>query len=191
MKHYGYRCSNPKSTVEQRSPASSEEAGDLGRQDFMIQIGLLQNERGISMTSKVTYKTDLKQVDWHAMKSTLASDDFDNGRSPAQLQASFENSYATAIAYADTQIIGTARVLSDGVCNAYIVDVWTLTPYRRQRVASTMMQLLLSRLEGQHVYLFTDDSVEFYQTLGFEVQAIGLGKVVGQWLENETNDRTD
>ncbi|NJN85208.1 MAG: GNAT family N-acetyltransferase [Leptolyngbyaceae cyanobacterium SL_7_1] len=141
------------------------------------------------MTSKVTYKTDLEQVDWQAMKSTLAGDEFDNGRSPSQLQASFQNSYATVIAYADAQIIGTARVLSDGVCNAYIVDVWTFTPYRRQGIASAMMQLLLSGLEGQHVYLFTDDSVEFYEKLGFEVQAIGLGKVVGQWLQNKNSQQ--
>jgi hypothetical protein len=32
------------------------------------------------------------------------------------------------------------------------------------------------------LYLFTDDAVEFYEKLGFKPQAIGLGKVVGQWL---------
>ena len=137
------------------------------------------------MTNQAIYKTDLKNVDWQEMKSTLASDAFDNGRTPSQLQASFENSYATVIAYANTQIIGTARVLSDGVCNAYIVDVWTLTQYRKRGIASAMMELLLAKLEGQHVYMFTDDSVEFYEKLGFKAQPTGLGKVVGQWLQNK------
>ncbi len=137
------------------------------------------------MTNQVSYKTDLKNVHWQEMKSILASDAFDNERTPSQLQASFENSYAAVIAYANTQIIGTARVLSDGVCNAYIVDVWTLTQYRQQGIASTMMELLLAKLEGQHVYLFTDDSVEFYEKLGFRVQPTGLGKVVGQGLQNQ------
>lgn len=136
------------------------------------------------MIDEVTYTMDLKHVDWQAMKSILASDSFSNGRTFRQLQASFENSYAAVIAYANAQIIGTARVLSDGVCNAYIVDVWTHTPYRKQGIASTMMKLLLAKLEGQHVYLFTDDSVEFYEKLGFKVQSIGLGQVVGQWLHN-------
>ena len=139
------------------------------------------------MTNQVIYKTDLKQVDWQEMKSILASDAFDNGRTPSQLQASFENSYATVIAYANTQIIGTARVLSDGVCNAYIVDVWTLTQYCKRGIARTMMELLLAKLERQHVYLFTDDSVEFYEKLGFKAQSTGLGKVVGQWLHNKKN----
>ncbi|HEY9637449.1 MAG TPA: GNAT family N-acetyltransferase [Coleofasciculaceae cyanobacterium] len=139
------------------------------------------------MANQVIYKTDLKNVDWLEMKSTLASDAFDNGRTPSQLQASFENSYAAVIAYANTQIIGTARVLSDGVCNAYIVDVWTLTQYRKRGIATTMMELLLAKLEGQHVYLFTDDSLEFYEKLGFKAQPTGLGKVVGQWLQNKTS----
>lgn len=134
------------------------------------------------MSEQVKYKTALENVNWQEMKSTLAADCFDNGRTPKQLRESFENSYATVIAYADEQIIGTARVLSDGVCNAYLVDVWTLTKYRRRGIASTMMKMLLAKLEGQHVYLFTDDAIKFYEQLSFKPQPIGLGKVVGQWL---------
>lgn len=120
------------------------------------------------------------------MKSTLAVDHFDNGRTPKQLRESFENSYATVVAYTNERIIGTARVLSDGICNAYIVDVWTLTTYRRRGIACTMMKMLLAQLEGQHVYLFTDEYSEFYEQLGFLPQPIGLGKVVGQWLRGNT-----
>ena len=136
------------------------------------------------MSTEITYKTELINVDWAQMKAVLAADQFDNGRSPAQLQESFANSYATVIASAGDEMIGTARVLSDGVCNAYIVDVWTLTKYRRRGIASRMMEMLLEQLSGQHVYLFTDDRGEFYQTLGFAAQDIGMGKVVGQWLQS-------
>ena len=136
------------------------------------------------LESSITYKQDTADVDWVEMKTTLQQDDFDNGRTPAQLQASFENSYATCIAYAGGRIIGTARVLSDGICNAYIVDVWTLSAYRRQGIARRMMELLLERLPGQHVYLFTDDAVDFYHALGFEKQGVGMSKVVGTWLDN-------
>ncbi|MEK7325353.1 MAG: GNAT family N-acetyltransferase [Chloroflexota bacterium] len=132
----------------------------------------------------VTYKEGLDSVDWAEMKATLLQDNFDNGRSPKQLKASFENSYATCIAYAEGNIIGTVRALSDGVCNAYIVDVWTLSAYRHQGIASKMIQTVLDKLSGQHVYLFTNDAVEFYKKLGFKEQDIGLGKVVGKWLVN-------
>jgi ribosomal protein S18 acetylase RimI-like enzyme len=119
------------------------------------------------------------------MKSILVEDDFDNGRTPRQLQDSFENSFACCIAFNDEQIIGTARALSDEVCNAYIVDVWTYTPYRRQGIARHMMTQIMARLQGQHVYLFTDDALAFYKSLGFKRQGIGLGAVVGDWLVND------
>ena len=134
---------------------------------------------------RVTYKTNSENVDWSEMKTTLHKDAFDNGRTPEQLKKSFANSYAACIAYADERIIGTARVLSDGVCNAYIVDVWTLTIYRRQGIARKMMQILLDKLRGQHVYLFTDDTPEFYRKIGFTEQPMGMGQVVGKWLVNE------
>ena len=133
----------------------------------------------------ITYKCDLDGVDWRAMKTTLVRDAFDNGRTPEQLKASFENSYGTCIAYDGDRIVGTARVLSDGVCNAYIVDVWTLSDYRRQGIARTMLQLLMDDLPGQHVYLFSDDAADFYKKLGFRERPIGLEKVVGTWLVNE------
>lgn len=135
--------------------------------------------------SVVTYTTDLEGIDWAEMQAILIEDDFNNGRSPQQYQTSFQQSYASCIAYADGRIIGTARVLSDGVCNAYIVDVWTITAYRGQGIARTMIQMLLDQLHGQHVYLFTDDAVAFYKKLGFEEQGIGLGQVVGQWLQKD------
>lgn len=132
----------------------------------------------------ITYKMDCTGVDWQAMKRVLVEDDFDNGRTPEQYRLSFENSAVVVIAYDDAKIIGTVRVLSDGVCNAYVVDVWTYTPYRKQGIATTMMQRALDQLQGQHVYLFTDDAVVFYEKLGFEAQDVGMGRVVGQWLNN-------
>ena len=135
--------------------------------------------------STIIMTFDMTDVDWEEMKTTLQEDDFDNGRTPEQLRVSFENSYAACVAYSGGRIIGTARVLSDGVCNAYMVDVWTLSAYRRQGIGRAMINGLLEKLPGQHVYLFTDEAAEFYHKLGFREQGIGLSLVVGQWLVNE------
>ncbi|MEH1835242.1 MAG: GNAT family N-acetyltransferase [Nostoc sp.] len=132
----------------------------------------------------VTYKHDIENVNWEEMKATLSQDKFDNGRSAEQLKASFANSYGTCIAYEGDHIIGTARVLSDGICNAYIVDVWTFTPYRHQGIASKMMRILLDKLQGQHVCLFTDDSIPFYEKLGFTERETCLEQIIGKWLVN-------
>ena len=137
------------------------------------------------MLDEITYTANMSAVDWEEMKATLVADDFDNGRTPEQLRESFENSHTSVVAYADGRIIGTARVLSDSVCNAYVVDVWTLSAYRNRGVASAMMRLLEEGLQGQHIYLFTDDeTTEFYHKLGYKEQGVGLSKVVGQWLQN-------
>jgi predicted GNAT family acetyltransferase len=133
----------------------------------------------------ITYKIDLEDVNWDDVKARVAEDDFDNGRTPAQLKTSFENSYATCFAYDGNAVVGKARALSDGVCNAYVVDVWTYTPYRHQGIASQMMLHLMKKLDGQHVYLFTDDAQDFYEKLGFQAQGTGLGRVVGDWLQKE------
>ena len=135
--------------------------------------------------SEITYTTELGGVDWAEMKATLAADDFDNGRTPEQLRESFENSRAAVVAYDAGRIVGTARALSDGVCNAYVVDVWTLSPYRRRGIARRMMETLEPRLKGQHVYLFTDDAADFYRRLGFREQPTGMSKVVGAWLRKD------
>jgi ribosomal protein S18 acetylase RimI-like enzyme len=132
----------------------------------------------------IVYQTDLANVDWAAMKATLVADNFDNERSPEQYRLSFENSAYTVIAYDAGEIIGTARVLSDGVCNAYLVDVWTLSLYRNQGIARRMIEILLEKLPGQHVYLFTDDAPEFYRKLGFQERGVGMEIVIGEWLVN-------
>ena len=133
----------------------------------------------------ITYTFDLSNVNWDELKSTLKADHFDNGRSVEQYKTSFENSFATCIAYDGERIVGNVRVLSDGVCNAYIVDVWTLSAYRHQGIATHMMKLCFEKLPGQHVYLFTDDAMDFYSTLGFTQQDVGMSLVVGKWLANK------
>ena len=80
-----------------------------------------------------------------------------------------------------------ARLLSDGVCNAYLVDVWTLSAYRRQGIASALVRLLLDAVPGQHVGLQTDDAQGLYDALGFRRQPEFLSTVVGQWLDNDAN----
>ena len=130
----------------------------------------------------ITYTQTTDGVDWTQLTADLQADDFDNGRTPDELRRSFENSAVVAFAWADGRIIGKARALSDGVCNAYVVDVWTHSDYRRRGIASRLMRLLEEGLDGQHIYLFTDDAEDFYHSLGYRRQGTGMGVVVGRWL---------
>jgi len=66
-------------------------------------------------------------VDWVQAKADLTADNFDNGRSPDALRRSFAQSQHVAMARDGDRVVGMARLLSDGVCNAYLLDVWTLS----------------------------------------------------------------
>jgi GNAT superfamily N-acetyltransferase len=130
---------------------------------------------------------DLHGVDWPAMRVDLVADSFDNGRTPAALRRSFAAAQHVAIAWDDDLVVGTARLLSDGVCNAYLVDVWTRSSHRRRGVATAMIRDLMARVPGHHIALQTDDAQTFYESLGFRPQPEMWSIVVGTWLDNAAN----
>src|SRR2546421_3769546 len=63
-------------------------------------------------------RRDLAGVDWSAVKAELMRDGFDNGRTPDELYRSFAASAHVSMAWVGDRVVGTARLLADGVCNA-------------------------------------------------------------------------
>ncbi len=96
----------------------------------------------------------LEAVDWARAKADLAADDFDNGRSAEALRRSFAAvrstwcSPATTTTVTTGRVVGMARLLSDGVCNAYLLDVWTASDHRRRGIATSMVRTLLAAGPG-------------------------------------------
>lgn len=135
----------------------------------------------------IRWGTDIGAVDWDRAKADLAADEFDNGRSADALGRSFENSQYVAFAFDDVRTVGMARLLSDGVCNAYLLDVWTASSHRRQGVASAIVRQLMDYVPGQHIALQTDDAQALYAGLGFRPQPELMSIVVGTWLDNDAN----
>lgn len=136
----------------------------------------------------VVYDTHLSKVDWEGLKQDLIADEFHNGRTTTQLRKSFENSQAVAMAFESDRCIGNGRLLSDGVCNAYVIDMWTHSDYRLQGIARQVMKLLIDAVPGQHIYLQTDDAVGLYEKLGFAEQPKGMSRISGEWLINDSRD---
>jgi len=135
----------------------------------------------------ISFDTSTGGVDWAQAKADLAADDFDNGRSADALRRSFENSAHVAFARDGDRVVGMARMLSDGVCNAYVVDVWTKSEYRRQGIASMLMRMLADAVPGQHIGLQTESAQELYRSLGYAPQPEFWSRVVGAWLDNDAN----
>ena len=130
----------------------------------------------------ITYSKSTDGINWPNLKRDLAEDQFDNGRTPSELRKSFENSAVVAFAFDKERVIGKGRAISDGICNAYVIDMWTQSSFRRRGIASRIMELLIEDLNGQHVYLFTDDEQSFYEQIGFSRQGSGYSRIVGRWL---------
>ncbi len=135
----------------------------------------------------VRLDSSLDGVDWAQAKADLHADDFDNGRSPEALRRSFAQSQHVVFAHDGDRVVGMARLLSDGVCNAYLIDVWTASSHRRQGIARAMVEHLADQVPGQHVGLQTDDAQAFYAALGFKPQPAFLSRVAGRWLDNDAN----
>jgi len=142
---------------------------------------------GHALGVPVSIDTSLGGIDWARAKEDLAADGFDNGRNPDALRRSFEQSDHVAIARDGDRVVGMARLLTDGVSNAYLLDVWTARAYRRRGIATDMVRLLTERVPGQHVGLQTDDAQGFYRSLGFRPQPEFMSLVVGFWLDNDGN----
>ena len=141
------------------------------------------------MAVAVEITSSLEGVDWAQAKADLAADDFDNGRSAEALRLSFERSQHVALARDDGRVVGMARLLSDGVCNAYLVDVWTASSHRRRGIAKRLVRLLAEQVPGQHIGLQTDtdDARGLYAELGFRPQPEFWSAISGRWLANDAN----
>jgi predicted GNAT family acetyltransferase len=129
----------------------------------------------------------IERVDWEVAKANLTADSFDNGRSAGALRRSFEHSQHVVFAWLHGDLVGMARLLSDGVCNAYLLDAWTQSAVRRQGIATAMVGYLAQQVPGQHIGLQTDNAQDFYARLGFRPQPEFMSRVVGCWLDNEAN----
>jgi GNAT superfamily N-acetyltransferase len=127
------------------------------------------------------------RVNWEQVKFDLLADHFDNGRSAVALQRSFETSQHVVFAWLEGTVVGMARMLSDGVCNAYLLDVWARSSLRRRGIGRATIDELTKAVPRQHVGLQTDGAAEFYISPGFQAQPQFLSRVQGQWLANYAN----
>ncbi len=97
------------------------------------------------------------------------------GMSAEELQRAILESWCVITAYDDGKLIGTGRVISDGVFHALIVDVIVRPEYQKHGIGTLIMQRLLERCRAarlRDVQLFcARGKAPFYQKLGFVSRA--------------------
>jgi GNAT superfamily N-acetyltransferase len=137
------------------------------------------------MTLPITYRRRLDQIDWMALAAVFQRAGL-GSPTPADLQRAYTNSALYVFAYAHDDLIGAARVISDGVYHAELCDTVVLPEMQRQGIGRQMVEILLHDLNGLKVLLTASfGKEEFYRKLGFRRHKTALAYNYGAWWYDE------
>jgi GNAT superfamily N-acetyltransferase len=121
---------------------------------------------------RVTYTidTDRHRLDMAAITEWLHGT-YWAGTRPAEIIArSWAGSAVVAGIYAGEQLVGVARVVSDGATTAYLADVFIVPDHRGRGLGRWLLETLVSHPDLSTVrwLLHTRDAHELYRRLGFQ-----------------------
>ena len=119
---------------------------------------------------QLVVKDGVAEMDFERVRCMLAESFWSPGISHAEVVRGAENSALVVGAFFDGLQIAYARVISDKIRFAYILDVYVAEAHRRKGVARTMMRHILAHRELKDVYqwlLITKDAHSVYSALGF------------------------
>ena len=98
-------------------------------------------------------------------------------RDPVQLKRAYEMSYRACFVFDGQQLVGAARVLSDGEYSAVLYNVAVLPEYQGQGVGAHLITTLLEEVRVGSTMLFAVPGKEgFYEKLGFVKLKTGMGR---------------
>ncbi|WP_066295301.1 GNAT family N-acetyltransferase [Bacillus sp. FJAT-29937] len=86
-------------------------------------------------------------------------------------------SWSVISAYDREQLIGTGRIISDGVINGYICGVIVHPDYRSLGIGKEIVKRLVEkgRASNLHLQLLCEEQkAPYYEKLGFEVFTVGM-----------------
>lgn len=138
---------------------------------------------------EITYKTTKEDINWQEVSDVLRRSHLSDR--PAQEQKTiFTNSYAVVFVYDGEHIVGVARALSDGVCQAAVYNVALDEEYQGNGIGREMIARLVAQLQGQNIILYTHpQTVAMYEKFGFRRNKTALSMFAAaedhmEWLES-------
>jgi GNAT superfamily N-acetyltransferase len=117
--------------------------------------------------------TDCDRLDFDRVHAFLTTSYWSPGISREAVERAARHSLAFGLysgAEHGRQQVGYARVLSDTVAFAYLLDIFVLEPYRGKGLALWLVETILGHHDLQHVrgwYLRTRDARGLYEKAGF------------------------
>lgn len=99
------------------------------------------------------------------------------GLSQEKLLKAIQQSYCAIYAYHEDQLIGTGRIISDGIINAYLCGLGVHPDYRDRGIGTAISRLLMEQCSNHNLHLqfFCEEGlIPYYERLGFTVFAVGM-----------------
>lgn len=94
-----------------------------------------------------------------------------------KIQSAFQVSYKVVTAWEGNTLVGSCRMLSDGICYGAVFDVRVLPEYQKKGIGKGLMGLLLKGEEHMTIHLTSTFGNEgFYKKLGFKKHKTAYSK---------------
>ncbi|MBU3202117.1 GNAT family N-acetyltransferase [Clostridium estertheticum] len=129
----------------------------------------------------ISYKIGLECIEWcqlfslyekvGMLKRFIESKEFN------KIQSAFQVSYKVVTAWEENTLVGSCRMLSDGICYGAVFDVAVLPEYQKKGIGKGLMRLLLKGEEHMTIHLTSTFGNEgFYKKLGFKKHKTAYSK---------------
>jgi GNAT superfamily N-acetyltransferase len=121
----------------------------------------------------IEISTDKNRLDVPFVQNFLKDIYWAAGRTIPEVQTTIDASFCFGI-YLDGQQIGFARVVTDYVVFAYLMDVFIAPQHRGKCYSSMLIQAMMDEPQLQHVKIWrlaTSDAHFLYQKFGFTALA--------------------
>jgi GNAT superfamily N-acetyltransferase len=118
-----------------------------------------------------TISTDKARLDINLIHDFLSNRSYwAKGRSLKDVKTSIENSICFGLHNRDDQMVGFARVLTDHIVLAYLMDVFILESHRGQGLGKHLIEHVLhhSGIRAKGWLLGTADAHSLYEKFGFQ-----------------------
>ena len=121
----------------------------------------------------ITIATDKSKLDVPFIQNFLKDVYWSAGRTIAEVQTTIDHSFCFGI-YLDEQQIGFARVITDYIVFAYVMDVFIDEKHRGKGYSSDLIRAMLEEPKLQQVKIWrlaTADAHFLYEKFGFALLA--------------------
>lgn len=116
---------------------------------------------------------DAAQVTALYREAGWITDDGADDTVPPFVQPMLKNSFAIVTAYDGARLVGMMRALSDGVSDAYLLDLVVTASYRKLGIGRKILEKLCAHLDSAGidwiVWIGADGTEEFYKKTGATV----------------------